>query len=116
MPTSGQMESLIRPLGANLHWLSGALIDDLSIVYDHYAPSWSRPVTGFVLCALIASWLWILRRPSISKWIVAHYDLRPLLPLAWFGAVLMVYYVCFFGAPYMLDRSMTSVRILAIII
>jgi hypothetical protein len=116
MPISGQAESLIQSFDDNIYWMGGATIDYLSIFYYHSAPSLSCMRTGIVFALLLSAWTFTLTRNSVQNWITTRYDLRALLPIVLFQAILLFYYVLFFSAPHMLDRYFTLLRLVAIIL
>jgi hypothetical protein len=113
MPMSGQSESLSRPYITNLFWLANALIDQFSIFYYHLYELWGRELTAIAIVALGVAWT-LLYRMKIKR--VASFDPRSLLPFALFCVVLLIYYTLFFSAPYFIDRYLTPLRVLVIIV
>lgn len=116
MPISGQMESHTRPIADNVLYLIGALVDQLSVVYYHYATGWNAIVTTGVLIALLGCWAGGFLRKSVRRRLQDAYDLTSLVPLAWFCGIIVTYYTFFFGAPHMLERYMAPVRLLLTIL
>jgi hypothetical protein len=115
MPISGQLESLYRPYAVNILWLGNVLIDQLSIFYYHPYHTWHPVVTAGGLMVLVAVWIQLLRSQAIRSRL-NRYDLSPLAPFVLFCIVLAIYYTLFFSAAHFIDRYLTPLRIMLVVL
>ncbi|MDP4199238.1 MAG: hypothetical protein Q8922_05705 [Bacteroidota bacterium] len=116
MPTSGQLESLHRPYAENFRFFGNALFDYLTVFYYHFYRIWQGWVTVVATSTLLALWILTFRLPRMRSWIRQQYDFRPLTPLLIFSVFLIVYYTLFFSAAHFLDRYLTPLRLIIVIL
>jgi hypothetical protein len=115
MPMSGSAESIEINVRHNLAEAMRALLDMLTIFFNHAWYQTSRIAEVALFLFISAFWIWIIRRFHIFQSIKSSYRFRALLPVAFFSIVVFVYYTFFFNAPYFLPRYFYPIRLLILI-
>ncbi len=116
MPVSGQAEnSWYTPVSANIYRLVQTL-DDIALIL-FYTPH-DLSFLNRILCSIaIAVLLYLLlRHTRVTERLRQGMFFSPLLPMALFSIVLVIYYTFFFEAPHFIIRYLQPLRILWVVL
>jgi 4-amino-4-deoxy-L-arabinose transferase-like glycosyltransferase len=116
MPISGQSESIESLRHVNLYTMPQVVGDLLTVMFYSGYNLYSPLLSTFWGILMIAMWTIVLLITKIGKRLIETFNLRPLIPLALAGLVLLVYYTFYFSAPHFIGRYLHPLRIVVTIV